>query len=94
MSAEETKFTLKIGVIVSIVSALVIFVLTNLWLHQTDITILKTNQAMVLQTLGELKIVPSKLAEINVMLNNMDASLKDHRSFTQAQAKKEAGDRK
>uniref|UniRef100_A0A6H1Z6V3 Uncharacterized protein n=1 Tax=viral metagenome TaxID=1070528 RepID=A0A6H1Z6V3_9ZZZZ len=88
MNTEETKFTLKIGVVVSIVSALVIFVLTNLWIHQTDITVLKTNQGIILQAVHELKGVPVKLMEISTDLKNLDKSLDDHRAAYQTVLKK------
>ena len=66
--AEETKLTLKVGVITSFVAALVMFILTALWGHQTDISILKTNQLMVLKTIDGLQIVPGDLAYLKVMM--------------------------
>lgn len=89
MITDETKVTLKLGVIVSLISALVLFVLTNLWIHQTDITVLKTNQVMVLQTLVELRTVPTKLGEISIQMQNLDQNLKDHRIAYQDQVRRE-----
>ena len=66
--AEETKLTLKVGVITSFVAALVMFILTALWGHQTDISILKTNQLMVLKTIDSLQTVPGDLAYLKVMM--------------------------
>ena len=66
--AEETKLTLKVGVITSFVAALVMFILTALWGHQTDISILKTNQLMVLKTIDGLQTVPGDLAYLKVMM--------------------------
>ena len=68
--AEETKLTLKVGAIASLVAAVVVFILTALWGHQTDITILKTNQAMVLKTIDSLQTVPSDLAYLKIMMTD------------------------
>ena len=71
--AEETKLTLKVGIIASLVAAIVMFILQALWGHQTDISVLKTNQAMVMKTIDSLQEVPADLASIKVMLiNNKD----------------------
>jgi len=64
----ETHMTLKVGVIASFVAALVMFMLTALWGHQTDISILKTNQLMVLKTIDILQTVPGDLAYLKTMM--------------------------
>lgn len=68
--AEESKLTLKIGVIASFIAAIVIFVLQSLWMHQTDIAILKTNQVSIIRTIEKLDKVPADLARMEVLLRN------------------------
>lgn len=66
--AEETRLTLKIGVIASFIAAIVIFVLNSLWMHQTDIAMLKTNQCAIMKTVEKLDAVPSDLAKLEVLM--------------------------
>ena len=68
--AEESKLTLKIGVIASFIAAIVIFVLNSLWIHQTDIAMLKTNQCAIMKTIEKLDSVPSDLARIEAIMKN------------------------
>jgi len=53
--ADETKITLKMGVIASFIGALVMFVMGCLYSHQTDITILKTNYLHVTAQLDKIE---------------------------------------
>ena len=53
--ADETKITLKMGVIASFIGALVMFVMGCLYSHQTDITILKTNYLHVTSKLDKIE---------------------------------------
>jgi hypothetical protein len=85
--AEETKFTLKIGLVASFVSALLIFVLSALWAHQTDITTLRTNQTHVLETLNKLDTVPTQLAGINAQLFYISQAQKDHKMVSETNMK-------
>ena len=68
--AEESKLTLKIGVIASFIAAIVIFVLNSLWIHQTDIAMLKTNQCAIMKTIEKLDGVPADLARIEVLMRD------------------------
>ena len=68
--AEETKLTRKVGAVVSFVAAFIVFTLTALWGHQTDITILKTNQLIVLKTIDSLQVVPGDLAYLKIMMRD------------------------
>jgi hypothetical protein len=68
MSPEESKFTLKIGVIASFIAALVVFILSTLWGHNTAISRLDTNQAAVMKTLEKMDTIPEKLASIDMQL--------------------------
>lgn len=77
--SDETKITLKMGIIASIVASVLIFILTSLWVHQTDITLLKTNQGHVLSTLQELKAMPSQMAVLNAQIGNIASNLEEHR---------------
>jgi hypothetical protein len=79
---EETKITLWAGVIISLLSSLIVFVLSVLWLHQTDITQLRTNQLHVLATLTKIDNIPSELAKMNVQLQYLAKTLDDHQRFT------------
>lgn len=53
--ADETKITLKMGVIASIVATLIIGLLGAMWNYQSRITVLETNYQHVCQTLNEMK---------------------------------------
>ena len=66
MGIDESK--IKTVVIASVVSALLVFVLSTLWLHQTEITTLRTNQQHVLGSIAKLDSVPSQLIRINTQL--------------------------
>ncbi len=78
--SDETKITLKMGVIASLVASFVIFFLTALWSHQTDITILKSNQMHMVQTLQDLKSVPTTLATIQAQLIFMNQTLAESKN--------------
>ncbi len=52
---EETKITLKLGIIASLVGGLVMFIMTCLWNHQTDITILKADYKHVFKKLDTIE---------------------------------------
>ena len=76
----ESKITLRAGIFLSAISALVVFTFAVLWAHQTDITILKVNQAAVMLTISELKIVPGQLVVMSHKLETISADLKEHRT--------------
>ena len=69
--ADETKITLKMGAIAAFTSAFIIFILSALWTHQTDITMLKANQLHVMATLVKVEMIPAELARINEQLRMM-----------------------
>lgn len=70
--AEETKLTLKVGVIASFVAALVVFMLTTLWSHNGDISRLHANQIIVMKSVEKLEaatnLIPARLASIDMQL--------------------------
>jgi hypothetical protein len=70
--AEETKFTLKIGIIASFVAALVVFMLSCLWDHNAKISGLHTNQIAVMKNLEKMDAavdkIPERLASIDAQL--------------------------
>ena len=53
--AEETKITLKMGLIASGVAALVVMMATAMWNYHGRITVLETNYTHVCATLTEIK---------------------------------------
>jgi glutamate synthase domain-containing protein 1 len=61
--AEETKFTLKIGVIASFIAALVVFMLSCLWQHNGDISRLQTNQITVMRNQEKMDAAVDKIPE-------------------------------
>jgi len=69
VTGPETKLTLKMGVIASMVGALVIFVMQVLWGHQIAITKLQTNQEAVMLTLASMDRIPVELAIMNERLD-------------------------
>jgi glutamate synthase domain-containing protein 1 len=79
---DETKVTLKVGMIASIVAALVIFILNTLWVHNGDITALKTNQLANMKNIEKVECaiekIPAELAAINMQLSYMSGTQKVH----------------
>jgi hypothetical protein len=79
---DETKVTLKVGVIASIVAALVIFILNTLWVHNGDITALKTNQVANMKNIEKVDSamckIDEKLASIDVRLAFMGGKQEVH----------------
>jgi hypothetical protein len=47
--AEESKLTIRIGVLMSCVASLIVFILGALWVHNTEISRLHTNQTAVMK---------------------------------------------
>lgn len=72
---EVDKMTVKVTIIASGVAALILFLLTALWGHQTDITLLKTNQVAVMKTVESYTGVPAQLSRIATLL---EANERDH----------------
>ena len=73
--ADETRITLKIGVICSLIGGILVFFLSALWGHQSDITLLKTNQVAVMKTLEKMDTVPAELAKLSIL---MEGNKEDH----------------
>jgi cell division protein FtsB len=73
--AEETKFTLKIGIIASFVAALVVFMLSCLWDHNGKISTLQANQTVVIKNMDKMDIaidkIPERLASIEANVNQL-----------------------
>jgi hypothetical protein len=76
MNGETTKITLTQGIAGSIITSIVVFILSMVWLHQTDITLLKTNQVNVMATILKLDTVPSELAVMKVKLESLSEMMK------------------
>ena len=76
MNGETTKITLTQGVVGSIITSIIVFILSMVWLHQTDITLLKTNQVNVMATILKLDTVPSDIAVMKVKLEALSELMK------------------
>ena len=68
---DETRLTFRAGLIASFVSAVMIFIMSTLWMHQTSITALQTNQQRVLAVIAKYEDVPTELAKIRTKLEDM-----------------------
>jgi uncharacterized membrane protein len=82
MMAEETKVTLKVGVIAAGVATFLIFMLNTIWGHETRITTLSTNQASVMLRMEKVECaidkIPQELAAINTHLFYLTERQKVH----------------
>ena len=87
MADQETKLTLKVGVIASFVAAFVVFILQALWGHQTDITTLKANQVHVMDTLVKVEMIPAELSRINEQLRMMSQFQIGHKDVSERNLK-------
>lgn len=64
--ADETKITLKMGIIASLVGGIVMFIMGCLWNHQTDITILKTDYHHVFKKLDSIETLTQQIRDDQV----------------------------
>ena len=80
--SDETKITLKMGIIASAVSSFLIFVLSVLWIHQTDITLLKTNQVSVLKMMEKMSTMPEEIAKLNVRVEFLIDNQQVHKDIS------------
>ena len=87
MAPEETKLTLKVGVIASFVAAFVVFILSCLWGHQIDITTLKAEQVHNKEALIKLEMIPTELARINEQLRSLATTQIVHRNVSETNLK-------
>ena len=71
MEKEPVKITLTQGIIGSVITSIIVFVLSAIWMHQVDITLLKANQVNVMATILKLDTVPADIAVIKVKLEAM-----------------------
>jgi hypothetical protein len=80
--SDETKVTMKIGVIAAGVASLIVFVLSVLWAHNGDISMLKANQQIVMQSIVKLDAavdkIPERLASIDAQLVFISGSQRYH----------------
>jgi hypothetical protein len=80
--ADETKLTFRVGLIATLVSTLVVFMLGMLVKHSSDISVLQTNQAMVMETVKKLDVavdkIPERLASIDAQLFYMTKTQQTH----------------
>ena len=87
MATEENRLILRAGVVASFVAAFIIFILSALWSHQTDITTLKANQIHVMATLVKVEMIPAELARITEQLRMMGQTQAYHKSVSEANLK-------
>lgn len=71
MEKESVKITLTQGIIGSVITSIIVFVLSAIWMHQVDLTLLKANQVNVMATILKLDTVPADIAVIKVKLEAM-----------------------
>ena len=71
MEKEPVKITLTQGIIGSVITSIIVFVLSAIWMHQVDLTLLKANQVNVMATILKLDTVPADIAVIKVKLEAM-----------------------
>lgn len=76
----ETKITLKAGLLITLICSIIVFVLSTLWMHQTDITLLKANQVNVMRTLESLRDMPTTMSRLVEKVENLNETLKEHRN--------------
>ena len=69
------KISLKITVIASCVSAVMLFIFTALWSHEKSITRIDTNQIAVMKSIVTAELVPAQLARIETL---MEVNTRDH----------------
>jgi hypothetical protein len=74
-NVEMDRITIKMTIIASLISALVLFILSTLWVHNGDIMVLKTNQLSVMKHIVGYESVPTQLARMEAM---MEANARDH----------------
>ena len=76
MANESVKITLTQGIVGSVITSIIVFVLSAIWMHQVDITLLKTNQVHVMATILKLDTVPADIAVMKVKLEAMNDLMK------------------
>ena len=64
--ADETKITLRMGVIASIVASLVVGLFSIMWNYQSRITVLETNYQHVYVTLNEMKEMIKEIRQYQI----------------------------
>ena len=83
MANESVKITLTQGIVGSVITTIVVFILTTIWMHQVDITLLKTNQVHVMATILKLDTVPADIAVMKVKLEAMNDLMKQQAELLQ-----------
>jgi hypothetical protein len=82
MSSDESKVTLKVGVIAAGVATFMIFLMNTLWGHETKIATLHTNQTAVMLRMEKVECaidkIPQELAAINTHLYYLTERQKVH----------------
>lgn len=62
--ADETKITLKIGIIASGIATLILFVFGCLWDHQSKITVLGVNQSHIMKRMDKIDDIADVVSQI------------------------------
>lgn len=70
--ADESKLTLKVGLIATLSSSMIMFILGVLLVHNTEIGVLRTNQAAIMKQVEKMDAaldkIPERLASIDMQL--------------------------
>jgi hypothetical protein len=80
--SDESRVTVKVGIIAAGVASFIIFIFNVLWIHNGDISTLKANQTIVMQNIIKLDAsvdkIPERLASIDTQLAFISGSQKFH----------------
>jgi Tfp pilus assembly protein PilN len=80
--ADESKLTFRVVLVATLVSTLVVFMLGCLFKHSADISVLQTNQMIVMKTVEKLDAaidkIPERLASIDAQLYYMTKTQQVH----------------
>jgi glucosamine 6-phosphate synthetase-like amidotransferase/phosphosugar isomerase protein len=83
---EHATITLTQGVIGSLITSIIVFVLSAIWMHQVDITLLKTNQVHVMATILKLDTVPADIAVMKVKLEALSEMMRQQAELLRLQS--------
>jgi hypothetical protein len=70
--ADETKITLKMGVIAAGIASLVVIVMTCLWNYHGRLTVLETNYSHVATTLTKIDTTVDEIRNDQIRLKGME----------------------
>ena len=75
--AEESKITLRIGIIATGIASLIVFVLGTLFVHQTDIATLKVTAANNIQNIADVKSLLREIRDDQIRRERKEGVLEE-----------------